>query len=192
MGSSNPADLVELFTMCFRICLAITLLAAAVAVLLFIRLDIKNAFLQMTGRKRKATIREINVAQEMTGKIGPAVPNLEFGTTGSTAGKSGSLKSGRTGRAGRTGRTGKTGRTGNTGSTPYQEARQTSPPPVQAAVKPPGKDTVPLVDDVEPKTEITSILYTGTGKQKSEKPVSAGFVVTKRIVVIHTDETIDQ
>ena len=135
MGSSNPADLVELFTMCFRICLAITLLAAAVAVLLFIRLDIKSVFLQMTGRKRRATIREINVAQEMTGKIGS---------------------------------------------------------PVQAAANPPGKDTVPLVDDVEPKTEITSILYTGTGKQKSEKPVSAGFVVTKRVVVIHTDETIDQ
>lgn len=172
MNNMNPSDLVDLYTTGFRICLAITLIALAVAVYLFIKLDIRTVFMLVSGRKRKKTIKQLSEAQERTDQIGPAMPNLDFGNTGRT---------GRTARSRVGGLFRRSGRSGELS------------PPTQ-----PGMDTMPLAAAGESPGANGANLDTAqmADVEVAAKPLGSaaeriGFKVTERTLVIHTDELID-
>lgn len=175
MNNMNPSDLVDLYTTGFRICLAITLIALAVAVYLFIKLDIRSVFMLVSGRKRKKTIKQLSEAQERTDQIGPAMPNLDFGNTGNTGG-TGKLARSRVGGLFR-----RSGRSGELS------------PPTQ-----PGMDTLPLAAAGESPGANAADLDTAqmADVEVAAKPLGSaaqriGFKVTERTLVIHTDELID-
>ena len=175
MNNMNPSDLVDLYTTGFRICLAITLIALAVAVYLFIKLDIRSVFMLVSGRKRKRTIKQLSEAQERTDQIGPAMPNLDFGNTGNTGG-TGKLARSRVGGLFR-----RSGRSGELS------------PPTQ-----PGMDTLPLAAAGESPGANAANLDTAqmADVEVAAKPLGSaaqriGFKVTERTLVIHTDELID-
>ena len=184
MNNMNPSDLVDLYTTGFRICLAITLIALAVAVYLFIKLDIRTVFMLVSGRKRKKTIKQLSEAQERTDQIGPAMPNLDFGNTG------------RTGNTGNTGNTGGTGRTARSrvGGLFRRSGRSGElSPPTQ-----PGMDTMPLSAAGQSPGADGANLDTAqmADVEVAAKPLGSaaeriGFKVTERTLVIHTDELID-
>ena len=178
MNNMNPSDLVDLYTTGFRICLAITLIALAVAVYLFIKLDIRSVFMLVSGRKRKKTIKQLSEAQERTDQIGPAMPNLDFGNTGNTGNTGGTGKLARSRVGGLFRRSGRSGELS---------------PPTQ-----PGMDTMPLAAAGESPGANAANLDTAqmADVEVAAKPLGSaaqriGFKVTERTLVIHTDELID-
>jgi hypothetical protein len=168
----NPSDLVDLYTTGFRICLAITLIALAVAVYLFIKLDIRTVFMLVSGRKRKKTIKQLSEAQERTDQIGPAMPNLDFGNTGGT---------GRTARSRVGGLFRRSGRSGEL-SPPTQPGMDTMP--LSAAGESPGANSANL-DTAQMADVEVAAKPLGSAAQR------IGFKVTERTLVIHTNELID-
>lgn len=181
MNNMNPSDLVDLYTTGFRICLAITLIALAVAVYLFIKLDIRSVFMLVSGRKRKKTIKQLSEAQERTDQIGPAMPNLDFGNTGGI------------GNTGNTGGTGRTARSRVGGLFRRSGRSGELSPPTQ-----PGMDTMPLSAAGESPGANSANLDTAqmANVEVAAKPLGSaaqriGFKVTERTLVIHTDELID-
>ena len=178
MNNMNPSDLVDLYTTGFRICLAITLIALAVAVYLLIKLDIRSVFMLVSGRKRKKTIKQLSEAQERTDQIGPAMPNLDFGNTGNTGNTGGTGKLARSRVGGLFRRSGRSGELS---------------PPTQ-----PGMDTMPLAAAGESPGANAANLDTAqmADVEVAAKPLGSaaqriGFKVTERTLVIHTDELID-
>ena len=181
MNNMNPSDLVDLYTTGFRICLAITLIALAVAVYLFIKLDIRSVFMLVSGRKRKKTIKQLSEAQERTDQIGPAMPNLDFGNTGGI------------GNTGNTGGTGKLARSRVGGLFRRSGRSGELSPPTQ-----PGMDTMPLSAAGESPGANSANLDTAqmADVEVAAKPLGSaaqriGFKVTERTLVIHTNELID-
>jgi hypothetical protein len=168
----NPSDLVDLYTTGFRICLAITLIALAVAVYLFIKLDIRSVFMLVSGRKRKKTIKQLSEAQERTDQIGPAMPNLDFGNTGGTGKLARSRVGGLFRRSGRSGEL----------SPPTQPGMDTMP--LSAAGESPGANSANL-DTAQMADVEVAAKPLGSAAQR------IGFKVTERTLVIHTNELID-
>jgi len=181
MNNMNPSDLVDLYTTGFRICLAITLIALAVAVYLFIKLDIRTVFMLVSGRKRKKTIKQLSEAQERTDQIGPAMPNLDFGNTGGTGNTGNTGGTGRTARSRVGGIFRRSGRSGEL-SPPTQLGMDTMP--LSAAGQSPGADGANL-DTAQMADVEVAAKPLGSAAQR------IGFKVTERTLVIHTDELID-
>lgn len=172
MNNMNPSDLVDLYTTGFRICLAITLIALAIAVYLFIKLDIRSVFMRVSGVQRRKTIKQLSEAQEKTDQIGPAMPNLDFGNTGST---------GKTARSRTGGLFRRSGKSSELSST-TQPGMETMP--LTAADQSPGAQKNGLNTAQMADVEVAA-------KPLGSAAQRIGFKVTERTLVIHTNELID-
>ena len=66
MGSSS---LINIFDTCFKVCFAFTVLFLIISVILFFLFDIKAIFSIRTGRAKKKTVKEMQVANSKTGRL---------------------------------------------------------------------------------------------------------------------------
>ncbi len=62
-------DLISIFRICFYICLAFTILFFIISVVLFFLFDIKTIFNIRTGRAKQKTIKEMQAANNSTGRL---------------------------------------------------------------------------------------------------------------------------
>lgn len=62
-------DLISIFRTCFYICLAFTILFFIISVVLFFLFDIKTIFNIRTGRAKQKTIKEMQAANNSTGRL---------------------------------------------------------------------------------------------------------------------------
>lgn len=62
-------DLISIFRICFYVCLAFTILFFIISVVLFFLFDIKTIFNIRTGRAKQKTIKEMQAANNSTGRL---------------------------------------------------------------------------------------------------------------------------
>lgn len=62
-------DLISIFRICFYICLAFTILFFIISAVLFFLFDIKTIFNIRTGRAKQKTIKEMQAANNSTGRL---------------------------------------------------------------------------------------------------------------------------
>lgn len=62
-------DLISIFRICLYICLAFTILFFIISVVLFLLFDIKTIFNIRTGRAKQRTIKEMQAANNSTGRL---------------------------------------------------------------------------------------------------------------------------
>ena len=172
---NDITSLVNLFRTCFYISMAVAAISLVLAVILFFKLDIRGVVRRLYGIGRKR--------HEKNGGAG--------GNTGRLAAEK-LLESSDSKRIVGTGKTGRMRRTGRVGST-----KRTAKAAAAAAVSP---ETAPME-----KTESGHTVPVGNATEDFRKPdvfdypryeageaaAAAGFVLTERLVVIHTDELIE-
>ena len=93
MNNSDPVALLELYQTCFNISLAVALISLALAIFLFLKLDIRGVVKRRSGHIRKRNVRRIEQRSLETGRLA-ANEMLDLETAEQTGGKTG----GRTGK----------------------------------------------------------------------------------------------
>lgn len=181
----NTTQLMELYSTCFTVSMVITIIAAALAVFLFFRFNIRGIYAIRSGKAKQREIREMEERNQRTGKLRED-SEFDFDSTGSR--DNGTVKTGptkssarKTAGSGKTGSTGGRksgrirGRTGSTGGTAKtQPSSETAVLGGGAAAEHHANDTLPLSEPLQ------------------AKPVQGfRFDITEYTAVVHTDEIIE-
>lgn len=183
----NTTQLMELYSTCFTLSMVITIIAAALAVFLFFRFNIRGIYAIRSGKAKQREIREMEERNQRTGKLRED-SEFDFDSTGSR--DNGTVKTGptkssgrRTARSGKTGSTGgrksgrirgRTGSTGGTAKQPQQPSSETAVLGGVSGAEHHANDTLPLSEPLQ------------------AKPVQGfRFDITEYTAVVHTDEIIE-
>lgn len=187
MGNMDPAEIVNLYRIGFYCSLALTVISVLLAVYVFFKKDIKTLLAKKTGIARRQAAREMQQKNEMTDQLNNTGINLEFGNTGDTGNKTpapGILPRREEGSR-MVRKPGVFGRRYRTGEMSVKESAESTVPFVG---KPGGlsadhafKTNRKKLGRTESFQNETSVLQE---KQKS-------FVISERIIVIHTEEMIE-
>lgn len=182
----NTTQLMELYSTCFTVSMVITIAAAALAVFLFFKFNIRGIYAIRSGRAKQREIREMEERNQRTGKL-RADNEFDFDSTGSrdnSTVKTGPTKSSgrKTAGAGKTGSTGGRrsgrirGRTGSTGGTAktQQPSSETAVLHGTNSAEHHANDTLPLSEPLQARTV-----------------QGFRFDITEYTAVVHTDEIIE-
>lgn len=204
----DTAQLIEVYSIGFYVCLGITILGFALAIFFFLFFDIPTVFALMTGRAQKKTIERIEKRSAKIASVRTSTGNLSGGLSGGlTGGLSGEM-------------TGDFGRTEPITPAPMpQGLAGDAVPELQPAPMEGAAETAVLMSEGSSETTVlsgngiaeTSVLSAGaaidpppatqadlgggatTILRQPETAVSGypgSFILTEDIVIIHSDEQI--
>lgn len=159
--------LIQICSVGFYVCLAITVLSILIGALIFFRFDVPKIYSIRSGREVRKTVQKMKEENARTDRL--RQDDFSY-TSGSLSGQTG--KSGQTGRSGQVGKSGQTGRSGQ-----VDKSGQTVRPVPDGGETAPLRQTLPLPE--------TSLLQ--------EKPVvPSGFVftLTQNVAVTHSNELV--
>lgn len=165
----NVKDVLSVFETCLHVCLAFTILFFVISVVLFFLFDIKTIFSIKTGRAKKKTVREMQAANNKTGRL-------------RVDGKTMTAKLDKTVK--------KKEKTQPVIVTPTAQNEVASAPTEVLMQEP---DAADYSEDVAPTTQLSSAdtdNKTGSSIIRPENIVDTKFSVTKKVILIHTDEVI--
>lgn len=169
----NVDGIISVLRTCLQVCIAFSILFFIISVVLFFVFDIRTIFNIRTGRAKKKTVREMQEANNKTGRL--RVGGKTVTSQLSKADKSKAKKA---------------NKTDNTILPPPVEEEPFSPTEVL------GQNTFSS-SEYRPDSEPTTQLSGSDGYQNENiiqpvagSPVDVSFSITKKIIIIHTDEVI--
>lgn len=187
-------DLISIFRICFYICLAFTILFFIISVVLFFLFDIKTIFNIRTGRAKQKTIKEMQAANNSTGRL-----RVEGKTLTSQLSKNDKKNTGKK-------------RENiivppqtepvkeqyvNQSKTPYGDGSENTTV-LQPQAEPTAALSQPDIQSYDPGAQTTQQLsesdMNNIGYDNSfayDNVPNVNFQIVKKLVVIHTDETIN-
>lgn len=65
----NPSNAINVLRTCFQVCLALTIVFFVINIVLFFVFDIRTIFNIRTGRAKRKTVREMQAANDSTGRL---------------------------------------------------------------------------------------------------------------------------
>lgn len=152
--------IIQLYTNGFWISLAVTVLGAAGAVASFFLFDIRTVFAIRTGKAEKASVQKLAAKNMETGRLRE---DYSFDYNTMTMGR----------------KTKRTMTTGRMKTTPTAEEKMQ-----------PVAETTQLVQKIPAEKKAAASALPSAETQLASAATAAGFTITEKIMIIHTDEVI--
>ena len=168
----DPTAKLQMYSTGFTVCMVITIIALIAAGLVFFLMDIRSVYALRSGHMKLKAVQKLNARNEQTGRLRKKF-NLDYGSSGNLD------------------------RSGKSGSFRMSGDEVLSEDLTSMASEDQGEETTPLKVEI-PQQQRDALSHQNMIKDQEEQKEQLRpkngfwFDITENIVVIHTDERIDE